>query len=81
MTRSATHLTDTEPRVQGSSIGQPGREGPVEEPKVAQGATWDRESNSGLQGHSCSASGPWEDSSPGAPTGPQCPLPAAWAQA
>lgn len=33
--RSATHLTDTEPRVQGSSIGQPGREGPVEEAGVA----------------------------------------------
>ena len=67
--------------MQGSSIGQLGREGPVEEAEVAQGATQNRESDSKLQGHSCSASGQWEDSGPGAPTGPQCPLPAAWAQA
>lgn len=50
--------------MQGSSIGQPSRKGPAEEAEVAQGATWNRESDSVSQGHSCSALGPWEDSGP-----------------
>lgn len=48
---------------------------------MAQAATWNRERDGELQGHRCSTSGLWEDSSPGVPTGWRCPLPAAWAQA